>query len=132
MRRPHAPARGTRVGAMEAESGWAEESQSRRTALVECSRLSRAQRDAAVAGRFDEVRSLLGARRRLLDRIRGGGVRPREIDEARTFDAETRKLLEAEMRRVEGELSRLTAGSRALSGYVVRAGGFPAFVDHVR
>ncbi len=117
---------------MEAQSGCAEESQSRRAALAEFSRLSRAQRDAAMAGRFDEVRSLLGARRRLLHDIRGRGRRPKEIDEARRFDAETGKVLEAEMRRVEGELARLTAGSRALSGYAVRAGESPAFVDHVR
>jgi hypothetical protein len=117
---------------MGAEPGSAEQPQGRGTALVEWARLSRAQRDAAVAGRFDEVRSLLGVRRRLLGQIQGRGVPPEEIDTARTFDTETRRVLEAQIRRVGEELSRLTAGSRALSGYVVRARTFPAFVDHVR
>lgn len=116
----------------EAESGWVDDAQRRTAALAECARLSRAQRTAAIAGRFDELRSLLGARRRLLDHMRGSGVRPPEIDSVRALDAETRRVLEAEIRRIEGELSRLTVGSRALSGYVVRAGAFPAFVDHVR
>ncbi len=101
-------------------------------ALAEVARIGRAQRDAALAGRFEEVRSLLEARRRLLERLRGQPARSEEIEAARASDAETKAALEAEVRRVEEELGRLTAGSRALSGYTIRAAGSPAFVDHVR
>jgi hypothetical protein len=101
-------------------------------ALGKLARLSRAQRDAANAGCFAEVRSLLGARHRVVEQLRGRKVRPGEIEAVRASDAETKAALEAEIRRVEEELRRLTVGNRALSGYAARAPGLPAFVDHVR
>lgn len=117
---------------MEAEAGRVTDEQGAGDALAEYTRLSQAQRDAAHAGRFEEVGSLLGARRLPLERLRDRGVRPEEIDAARALDVETRRALETEIRRIAEALSRLATGSRALSGYAGRAATLPAFVDHVR
>jgi hypothetical protein len=117
---------------MDAESRSTKRETNGKDAPAELARLSRAQRDAAQAGRFEEIRSLLGARHGLLEGLRGRTVRSEEIEAARASDAETKAALVAEIRRVEEELRRLTTGNRALSGYAVRAAGLPAFVDHVR
>jgi hypothetical protein len=132
MRRTRTTGERVWVDAMDVEPRSARDEKGDADALGEFARLSRAQRDAANAGRFDEVRSLLRARERLLDQCRGGRVGPREIEADRASDVETKAALEAEIRRVEEGLARLTTGNRALAGYVVRAARLPAFVDHVR
>lgn len=100
--------------------------------LRELERISAAQRDAACAGKFEEVRLLLGTRQRLLDGLRSRAVRPGALEAVMASDADTIVALRSEIRRVEEALSRLEAGGRALLGYAATAGAPPAFLDHVR
>jgi hypothetical protein len=132
MRRTRTTGERVWVDAMDVEPRSARDEKGDADALGEFARLSRAQRDAATAGRFDEVRTLLGARHRVVEQLRGRKVQSGEIEAARASDAETKAALEAEIRRVEEGLARLTTGNRALAGYAVRAARLPAFVDHVR
>jgi hypothetical protein len=100
--------------------------------ILELERISSAQRDAACAGNFEEVRLLLGTRQRLLDGLRSRAVRPGDLEAVMASDAETIVALRAEIRRVEEALSRLDAGGRALVGYAAFPATPSAFLDHVR
>jgi hypothetical protein len=100
--------------------------------ILELERLSSAQRDAAHAGQFEQVRLLLGTRQRILDGLRNRPVRPGDLDAVMAWDAETILVLGAEIRRVEEALSQLDVGGRALLGYGTTFAPPPAYLDHVR
>jgi len=99
--------------------------------ITELERVSSAQLDAARAGHFEEVRSLLGTRQHLFERLRGRTVRPGDLEPVLACDAETIMVLRAQIRRVEEALARLDTGGRALVGYAVRAVTSPGFFDDV-
>ncbi len=100
--------------------------------LAELGRLGRAQLAAAQAVDLGQLGALLQARRELLVALRGRGLRPEEAAPLAALDGQTRRLLEAQLQRVRGELSALQAGRRALRGYVTQFGISSGFIDQLR
>lgn len=100
--------------------------------ILELERISSAQVDAARAGNFEEVRSLLGTRQRLLDGLRGRVTRPGDLESVMASDAETIVMLRTQIRQVEEDLARVSVGGRAIQRYAVRTATPPGFLDHVR
>lgn len=101
-------------------------------ALQEVERVSLAQLEAARSGRFAELRQLLATRQTLLEGLCGRVALREDRVRIAAADAETRAILQGEIRRVGEDLIRLEAGSRALAGYATMTEAPPAYLDQVR
>lgn len=95
-------------------------------------RLSRAQLQAAESGDLEGLVTLLEARERTLDGLRGRRVPAGSLTDLVVRDMETRALLEARIRSVERALVHLREGARALRGYAMPAAEPPGFIDQFR
>jgi hypothetical protein len=99
---------------------------------AELSQLTEALLAGARRGATAELPGLLGRRQELLRSLRGRPVSGELCRRLLRQDGETRRLLETEARRLEGELLRLRDGGQALAAYILRLPSVLGLSDYVR